>query len=411
VTQVENNAVAWLRSPQAIRARCGDLFALVERGESDHFTLDMTALEAAASFVAEIIRENYPDLKVPPHSRWGHFTVGGVDRWGDLATHGSDLAPDERARARIDLAVTSVLLDAGAGATWRFREPGAGAEFTRSEGLAVASFHLFASGALSADANDPLRADAAALKRFDEAALATAFQITADNPMAGAAGRAGLLRALGAALSAAPDLFGGTAPRIGNLYDYLSGRARDGVLPASEILAALLRGLAPIWPGRVILNGENLGDVWRHPAIHADDETNGLVPFHKLPQWLAYSLIEPLEEAGLKISGLDALTGLAEYRNGGLFVDLGVIRPRAASTGSDPLDVGSQQVVEWRALTVVLLDRIADPVRAVLELDAQALPLAAVLEGGTWRAGRVIAAKLRPGGPPPLNVISDGTVF
>ena len=47
-----------------------------------------------------------------------------------------------------------------------------------------------------------------------------------------------------------------------------------------------------------------------------------LVPFHKLSQWLSYSLIESLERSGLKVLHIDQLTGLAEYRNGGLFVDL-----------------------------------------------------------------------------------------
>jgi hypothetical protein len=39
------------------------------------------------------------------------------------------------------------------------------------------------------------------------------------------------------------------------------------------------------------------------------------------------------------------------------------------------------------------------------------LPLAKVLEGGTWAAGRIIARRLRADGSPPLNVVSDGTVF
>ena len=73
--------------------------------------------------------------------------------------------------------------------------------------------------------------------------------------------------------------------------------------------------------------------------------------------------------------------------------------------------VGSEIVVEWRALTVALLDRMAPLVRAALGVDATALPLAKVLEGGTWSAGRRIAAELRPGGAPPIRVISDGTVF
>ncbi len=72
---------------------------------------------------------------------------------------------------------------------------------------------------------------------------------------------------------------------------------------------------------------------------------------------------------------------------------------------------GSELVVEWRALTVALLDKIALLVRDKLGLDAARFPLGAVLEGGTWAAGRQLANEKRPGGPPPIHVISDGTVF
>jgi hypothetical protein len=44
-------------------------------------------------------------------------------------------------------------------------------------------------------------------------------------------------------------------------------------------------------------------------------------------------------------------------------------------------------------------------------LSAEQLPLARVLEGGSWRAGRLIARELRPDGGPPLQIHSDGTVF
>jgi len=135
------------------------------------------------------------------------------------------------------------------------------------------------------------------------------------------------------------------------------------------------------------------------------------VPIHKLSQWLAYSLIEPLEAAGIAVTDIDGLTGLAEYRNGGLFLDLGVIVPRDAGLAARVLAVDDEAVVEWRALTVALLDRVAEGVRAALGMDARCLPLAKVLEGGTWAAGRRIAGEKRPGGAPPLTIVSDGTVF
>jgi len=68
-------------------------------------------------------------------------------------------------------------------------------------------------------------------------------------------------------------------------------------------------------------------------------------------------------------------------------------------------------VVEWRALTVALLDRIAEGVRQRLQLDSASLPLAKVLEGGTWAAGRLLARERRADASPPIKIFSDGTVF
>jgi hypothetical protein len=133
------------------------------------------------------------------------------------------------------------------------------------------------------------------------------------------------------------------------------------------------------------------------------------VPFHKLSQWLAYSLVEVFEDAGVPVHGLDELTGLPEYRNGGLFLDLGVLALRDPALAEAPLPVSHEAVVEWRALTVALLDRVAEGVR--MRLGRPDMPLARILEGGTWAAGRRVAAALRPNGGPPLRVVSDGTVF
>jgi hypothetical protein len=136
-----------------------------------------------------------------------------------------------------------------------------------------------------------------------------------------------------------------------------------------------------------------------------------MVPFHKLSQWLAYSLFEPLERAGLSIKRPGALTGLPEYRNGGLLVDLGALVPKHPAVTTASHAAGDEVIVEWRALTVALLDRVADRVRDKLGVTADQMPLARILEGGTWAAGRAVAAELRPGGRPPIAVASDGTVF
>jgi hypothetical protein len=387
----------------AVRSHCAQIMALAERDSAPHFTLDMQQLPAAAAWVADTIRLQYPELDVPYHSRWRHFEACGVDRWGRLAAE-QELSGAERARTRIDLVIPSVLLDAGAGSDWRYQDAD-GMQLSRSEGLGVASLALFASGALSDDASQPLRSDAAALARLTEATLAQAFQVTPSNPLVGLAGRAALLQRLGAAMAVRPDIFGMPA-RLGNLYDALATRADNGRIEAAAVLELLLQALGPVWPGRIELDGVSLGDCWRHPGT--DD---GLVPFHKLTQWLTYSMLEPLEEAGLTVTGLDMLTGLPEYRNGGLLLDFGVIVPRDPSFFTRLLTVDEPAVVEWRALTVMLLDRMADAVRAELGVSAAAFPLARILEGGTWAAGRRIAAMRRTGGAPPVSIASDGTVF
>ena len=408
-----SDAIAYLRTPRAIRERAQAVWQHVENGESPHFALDYDGLEAAVHATLDVTRERFPDPRaVPFHARWRHLEAGGRDRWQVLAARlPSKLAVEERARRRFDLTIVSVLLDAGAGPDWRYREAATGATYTRSEGLAVASVDMFASGAFSRDRADPLRADAEALARFEPTALVAGFQVTAHNPLVGLDGRVQLLRRLGEAVLARPDLFGSSDPRPGTLFDHLAAQASGGALPASAILSALLDAFTPIWPSRLDIAGQALGDVWRHPAVHTRDLTDGLVPFHKLSQWLAYSLVEPLEETGIKVTDLDALTGLPEYRNGGLFVDSGTLRVKRREILDRAWAPGDEVVVEWRAMTVLLLDQVAQHVRAHLGLDALTLPLAKVLEGGTWLAGRRLAAQRRPGGTPPIAVDSDGTVF
>jgi hypothetical protein len=403
-------AARWLLSAGAVRERSGDLFSLVEAGRSEHFSFVPEALPGIAGRVAALTRQRFPALAVPLHSRWRHFETGGHDRFGALAAARAWPSREDAARAMGDLAIVSVLLDAGAGPQWRYREAVTGETAARSEGLALASLAMFASGAFSSVPTDPLRADAEALETLGADEFATGFQITHENPLPGADGRRELLAALARATRYAPDLFAREDdPRPGGLVDALAAEAVDGALPAEEILSALLEGLGPIWPGRIELGGLSLGDTWRHPALGDGTPGSDLVPFHKLSLWLSLSLVEPLTFRGVEVTGLDGLPGLAEYRNGGLFIDGGalVLREERAA----PLPVDHPLVVEWRAATVTLLDRLAPMVRERLGADEDSLPLASILEGGTWLAGRQLARELRPSGGPPVSIESDGTVF
>ena len=404
-------AVAYLQSPQAIRDRTRALFALAQADQLQHLRYHPEALPSTAAYVLDVMQRHYPEGNIPFHSRWRHFEVEGRSRLDRLEPALSGLAPLERARLKVDLAITSVLLDAGAGRQWRYVEPGTGLEFARSEGLAIASFHSFTTGLFSSQPDHPWQADAHGLTDLTTPQLAEAFQVKAGNPLLGLDGRVALLQKLGHTLHQQPQFFGADCPRPGNLVDYWLQIASHGPLSATTILQTILRGLGPIWPGRVDLASTNLGDVWPHPQLPDTGPGSNLVPFHKLSQWLTYSLLEPLQDLGLTITDLDQLTGLAEYRNGGLFVDRGVLSLKNPADFEVAHPPDSPLIVEWRALTLCLLDDLATHLRQSLGLDAETLPLVKILQGGTWTAGRQIAAERRSGGGPPIQLASDGTVF
>ena len=412
----ETAAAHSLLNAAAVRERAQRMLALGLDDELPNFRVDLDRLGDAVDLVLSVTQKNYPTLDVPFHSRWRHFVTHGHDRRELLVEELTD--PMARARSDFDLAIVSVLLDAGAGPRWRYRDPIMGGDSARSEGLALASFSMFVSGDFSShhgiaqDCVHQLRVDADALANLKTETLCQGFQITDQNPLSGLEGRAALLRSLGRLVAQRPEIFAlHDTPRPGGFFDYLVAKANGAPIPAPLILSELLVQFGPIWPSRLMLGGVPLGDCWWHPALVTADATNGLVPLHKLSQWLTYSLIEPLQWAGLTVTDIDGLTGLAEYRNGGLFIDTGVLALRDPAAAAREHDVASALVVEWRALTVALLDKLAADLRRRLGRDEKSLPLAKILEGGTWAAGRVIARQKRADGSPPLKIISDGTVF
>lgn len=428
----QHKAIAYLRTTAAIRERCDRLFNLACADQLKYFRCNLDKLDAVANYVIKVMYEEYPDLNIPFHSRWRHFEVGNIGRLSELEEKLARLTSIEKAQTKFDLAIVSVLLDAGAGAAWQYREPQTGLVFSRSEGLAVASFRMFCEGAFSSNPKRPLQADAEGLQQLTTEKLAQAFQVDEANPLLGLEGRVKLLQKLGQVLVSLPDFFGKENRRPGNLVNYLiatsdsnfssltggvGGWGLQQVTPikqqlaATTVLSAVLAGLGNIWSGRLTIAGVNLGDVWLHPELVGTHPSDQYVPFHKLSQWLTYSLLEPLQELGLEITGLDEMTGLSEYRNGGLCLDLGLLEVKNIAILEECHLPGSEVIVEWRALTVSLLDRIAANIRQQLHQNSTELPLVKILQGGTWMAGRRIANQLRSGGVPPLQIESDGTIF
>jgi Protein of unknown function (DUF1688) len=399
-----NSALDVLLDPATIRARTRRIFDLARDGGTS-FALDLQKLPGVIDLVLDVTRENYPDGRIPYHGRFEHLRAGGVDRVRGVLDAIAAETPVEKARTLIDLVVVSVLLDAGAGDAWGYDEHGT--RYARSEGLALASLEMFRRGAFSDDREMPLRVTAGGLERLTLDDVRRGFQVTEANPLAAVEGRTGLLQRLATSLRAFPQYFGEGNPRPGNMIDALLRESGGKPVEAKAILKLLLLGLSRMWPARVTCEGVGFGDVW----AYGGDDFEQWVPFHKLSQWLTYSLIEPIESAGLAVTGVEGLTGLPEYRNGGLFLDCGVLALRDPSIAARPLEASENVIIEWRALTVQLLDLVGENVCERMGRTPAELPLARVLQGGTWSAGRVVARRLREGGGPPLNLRSDGMVF
>lgn len=424
--------IEYLLSPQSIREQAIKIMDLTIKNKTS-FTYNPGKIQPTVEFVLNVMKNNYPDLNIPFHSRWVHFHAGGINRAQHFLKLLENSDPIEKARSQLDLVITSVLLDAGAGTEWSFLEETSGKSYNRSEGLGVASYHLFCSGILSSDKSIPknlLRADSEGLKALSVSDLKKYFQVTDANPLIGIEGRVQLLNNLGKAMENQVIFKDG---RPGNIIDYLI-RNGECSISAPDILKAVLKGFGVIWPGRLFSGKVNLGDTWFYSKIHdqlmekIEDEGEGkpasfledakkeasfksLVPIHKLSQWMTYSLIEPICAAGIEVTQIDQLTGLAEYRNGGLMIDSGILNLKNAEDLKKSWTPDSELIIEWRALTIVILDIIGEQVQKAIGRSSQEFPLAKVLEGGTWWAGRMMAKEKRAGGVPPLNIKSDGTVF
>ncbi|KAF2634028.1 hypothetical protein P280DRAFT_71194 [Massarina eburnea CBS 473.64] len=435
--------VAYLRSIYAIRERSRLVLEKARQNQLKHFTVDMSKLQDTAAYVVSIIKRDYaPDYAaIPPHGRWQHFDVGGRPRVDQLmASWPSTVDAQERTRRLMDLFLVSVLLDAGAGAKWQYRSKESGRIYRRSEGLAVASLEMFKAGLFSSNLNEPCQVDSAGLKKLTMESLARGLQVTEQNPLDGLQGRAGLLMRLGDALQN-QEVFGLEA-RPGNMLDYLLSHPSTQassvpIIPVPTLWNTLMDSLAPIWPStRTQIDGVSLGDAWPCSVMpsHPTHPWENIVPFHKLTQWLTYSLMVPMTKLlHVHFAGAHLLTGLPEYRNGGLLVDIGLLtlKPDDAKRGLAQYQRNAQLkgqpnmevvplftadddvIVEWRAVTVGFMDELLVEVNSLLGLSgADKLNLAQMLEAGSWKGGREIAEVSRPNTKePPIMILSDGTVF
>jgi hypothetical protein len=404
---MDTNLIDYIKTPAAVKERCAQLLEVALKGGT-HFSVNLEKISECAALVAKVTKERFPTLKIPPHSRWGHFNGGGINRLTPFESQLQEISKEERARSLLDLVIVSVLLDAGAGAEWKYLDKENGTRIGRSEGLAIASLDMFKKGIFSKDKS--LSVTAEGLENLDIATLKDAFQSTKENFLEGLEGRFELLKKLAEILNKDSRFEVGNTNRPGAIFDIVTKQSTGKDISAVQIFRAVLDLFGGIWPAHPNSFGVALGDVWEHPAIKGTIPQDKLVPFHKLSLWLTFSLFHGFEIGGFNIKDVDELPGLAEYRNGGLLVDSGVLS-RKDLTETGPFEPNHQMIIEWRALTIALLDKVADEVRNILGKNRTEFPLAAVLEGGTWFAGRKLAAQNRPDSSPPIPVVNKGNVF
>jgi len=302
-----------------------------------------------------------------------------------------------------------VLLDAGAGTSWKYVGMD-GIVYNRSEGIAVATYEMFVRGIFSSDPACKYRVNAMGIGQLTLEHFIQGFQISDSNRMVGLKGRYELITRLGKVMMENIDIFGGEIRRPGNLLDFVMAKVDANNEVSIERLWKGILSMEPIFPEHV--SGVRRGDVWCHSSLNIIGKPGSdLVPFHKLSQWLAMSIFEPMEIAGIKFTNVQLFTALAEYRNGGLLIDTGVLELKNKGMATRQNDPGSELIVEWRAMTICLIDILAEEVRKQLGKTSEELPLMKVLEGGSWRAGRIIARELRKDGGSPIKFRSKGTVF
>ncbi|KAJ3208868.1 hypothetical protein HK099_008637 [Clydaea vesicula] len=334
--------VKFFKSLKAVRQRTSLLLKYPNHLQS--FDVHLEKLPNVIDDIIKLIERDYKSPKdIPMHSRWRHFEakpIAGTPNPGileacstriqDLTGHWrNDLHIDEKEilRRLLDLSVVSVLLDAGAGPQWKYTAiHEGGTVYNRSEGLGIASLVWFNEGGFS---SKPFQCDSNGLKNITVKGLETAFQVSSDNPLVGVEGRCKLLQNLGKVLENNPKYFGSENPRPGNLLDFLLTH-KDTVknesghtIPLHCLWEVVVEGFSGVWPAtRTKIDGISLGDVWPTKAmklIHTkeklspeelkgDDEN--LVAFHKLSQWLTYSLLEPLALSGIHFTGTEDMTGL-----------------------------------------------------------------------------------------------------
>ncbi|KAI8888594.1 DUF1688-domain-containing protein [Backusella circina FSU 941] len=433
----------------SVRDRCFKVQEAAVRNRLQHFDLDQSKLEDVVQFVVSIIKRDYDSPSdIPVHGRWRHFDVGNRPRIQNLLHTWSSLGQDtlEQTRKLIDLFVVACLLDIEPYQSWSYTEAMTGRNYKWKDGVAVAVLDMFVNGLFSSDPAQPHRVDSETLMNLDKDTIFEGLQVGPNNQLAGLEERVDALINLGTVLQNRTNYFGTGVQRPGNLIDYLlehptTIKTKKGPLISIETLWPVVQEMGEIWAAELGKGGTlGLGDVWPCATLLSSSQgqaspqsTEHMVSFHRLSQWLVYSLIEPMEKLlGATIEGTDQLTPLPDYSNGGLLIDTGflTLKPKDYERGiknyhenallpnqskievAPMFELSDPVITEWRALTVAYLDLVAEKVRQTFRLSKKALSLSQLIQGGTSSAGRELAEISRPNThEPPIVIKVDRRVI
>ncbi|GAA5814308.1 hypothetical protein MFLAVUS_007802 [Mucor flavus] len=423
----------------SVRERCYKVQEAANRNRLIHFDVDSTKLDDMIQFVVLIIKRDFDSPSdIPVYSRWRHFDIGGNPRLTNLMKSWTALGQSslEQTRKLIDILVVACLMDMKPCQSYVYTEHATGRVWKRKDGIAVAILDMFLSGTFSSDSSQPHRVDSEALSTISYETVSRGLQFSHHNEFTGIAERVELLNHLGLVLQRRKDYFGDAVQRPGNMMDYLLDhpntiKTKKGPLISIETIWPVVQEMGELWASEDGIGGTpGLGDVWPCKAIGTEDN---MVSFHKLSQWLVYSLIEPMEKLlGATIEGTDLLTPLPDYCNGGFLIDTGFLTLKTADYDrgirnyhtnsllpSQPkvevapmFDMSDPVVTEWRALTIAYLDVVAERVRQSFRLSKKLLSLSQLIQGGTWSAGRELAEISRPNThEPPIVIKIDKRVI
>jgi len=383
--------VARIWSAEETRKASRQICARAFQGHSDLVSVNRAGLERAAGAVIAALRGSYPELQVPPASVWRSFEAGDADRWAILADARGFTSQEDFLAVAADLALLAGAVSVNPPGDWLYEDALTGQGYGGPAGVHLALLAMVRSGVFSADPADPLRVDAHALIRLDNAEVVAGLGLSPGHQAEWGEALTGYLRRFGETIGMRPDVFEADgAVRPGHLAAGFARDGGEGAVCLPELFAKIAEDFAPLWAGGAGLREMILGDVWQ-PA-DADPEADGVLamtPFHLPASTMASSLIEPCVWSGLDLSGYDGLPGPSDAAHAALLQQFGVLELRESHTGAD----AAARMIELRAVTSGLWGSLAQEVRQKLEVDEDTLPDPCMLEATQLAAGAIMQKK------------------